>query len=119
MENKDEEIRKIKNLLKLKTDENANMRALSQMILDQRSDTEQFFIECLEDVKMEIFKKKKEAEQKASIFSNLTRKYHENILFSKKIDLKELIPEDKEKVIRLLFAKINENYKPKTYRDYD
>jgi len=36
---------------------------------------------------------------------------------NKKIDIKDLQPEEKEKVLRYLFAKINENFKPKNYRD--
>lgn len=35
---KDDEIRSLKNQIKLKSDENTNLRILSQMILDQRSE---------------------------------------------------------------------------------
>jgi hypothetical protein len=37
----------------LKTRELKNLKALCQMILDQRSDIEQFFLEALEQVKEE------------------------------------------------------------------
>jgi len=103
----------LKNQLKLKTDENYNLRLLSQMILDQRSDIEQFFIESLEEVKQEIYKKKKEFQKKSQLFPNLERKYEEKLTVNKKIDIKDLQPEEKEKVLRYLFAKINENFKPK------
>jgi hypothetical protein len=119
VEAKDTEIQRLKNVIKLKTEESNQLRTLSQMILDQRSETEQFFIECLEDVKMEIFKKKKDGENKNSYFNNLSRKYQESLKFAKNIDIKELTPEDKEKVIRLLFAKINENLKPKSYKEIE
>jgi hypothetical protein len=119
LEDKESEINRLKNLVKLKNDENGQLRGLSQMILDQRSETEQFFIECLEEVKLEIFKRKKESENKSSFFSNISRKYQESLKFAKNIDIKDLSPEDKEKVIRLLFAKINENLKPRSYRDVE
>jgi len=64
MKEREDEIHSLKNQLKLKTDENYNLRLLSQMILDQRSDIEQFFIESLEEVKQEIYKKKKEFQKK-------------------------------------------------------
>jgi len=38
LSDKDEEIRSLKNQIRLKSDENINLRALSQMILDQRSE---------------------------------------------------------------------------------
>jgi hypothetical protein len=38
---------------KLKMKECINLKALAQMILDQRSDIEQFFLEALEQVKEE------------------------------------------------------------------
>jgi hypothetical protein len=119
IDDKESEIVRLKNLVNMKNDENTQLRGLSQMILDQRSETEQFFIECLEDVKLEIFKKKKENENKNSYFTNLNRKYQESLKFAKSIDIKDLTPEDKEKVIRLLFAKINENLKPKSYREIE
>jgi len=71
----------------------------------------------LEDVKLEIYKKKKEQDRKQYFFPAIEKKYEEKIMNNKKIDIKELTPEDKEKVLRLLFAKINENYKPKNYKD--
>jgi len=69
MKEREDEIHSLKNQLKLKTDENYNLRLLSQMILDQRSDIEQFFIESLEEVKQEIYKKKKEFQKKSQLFS--------------------------------------------------
>lgn len=70
-------------------------------------------------MKVEIYKKKKELDRKQYFFPAIEKKYEEKILNNKKIDIKELTPEDKEKVLRLLFAKINENYKPKNYKDFN
>jgi hypothetical protein len=43
--------------LRMKNKELRNVRALSQVILDQRSEVEQFFLEALEQIKEEIRKK--------------------------------------------------------------
>jgi len=112
---RDEEIQSMRIQLRIKSEENQNLRMLSQMILDQRSETEQFFIESLEEVKQEIYKRKKDNQKRAHLFPNLDKKYEEKS--NKKVDIKDLLPEDKEKVLRHLFAKINENFKPKNYRD--
>lgn len=46
--------------VRLKNTELTNMRALCQMVLDQRSDIEQFFLEALEQVKEEKRRKLQE-----------------------------------------------------------
>jgi hypothetical protein len=43
--------------LKVKNRDQRNVKALAQVILDQRSDVEQFFLEALEQIKEEIRKK--------------------------------------------------------------
>jgi hypothetical protein len=119
---KESDLKRIKDILYLKNKENLQLRSLSQMILDQRSEVEMFFIESLEEVKMDIYKRKKEIEKKNKSFPSLSKKYQENIPDhgpSYKIDIRKLAPEDREKVLRILFGKINENYKPKTYKNFD
>jgi hypothetical protein len=90
------------------------------MILDQRSDVEQFFLEALEQVKEEVRKRKEQ--NKESSLPELNRSgsrpsnYHpsNNSLFggseyyqNLKIRLKDLDWEDRERVLRLLFSKMN------------
>ena len=48
----------------MKIKECTNLKALAQMILDQRSDIEQFFLEAMEQVKEEK-RRKLEAEREA------------------------------------------------------
>ncbi len=43
--------------MKVKNRDQRNVKALAQVILDQRSDVEQFFLEALEQIKEEIRKK--------------------------------------------------------------
>ena len=50
----------------MKIKETQNLKALSQMILDQRSDIEQFFLEALEQVKEEK-RRKLEGERAAKL----------------------------------------------------
>jgi hypothetical protein len=68
-------------------------------------------------VKQEIYKRKKDNQKRTHLFPNLEKKYEEKIPLNKKVDIKDLLPEDKEKVLRYLFSKINENFKPKNYKD--
>ena len=62
----DEDISNYKEQIKLKEREIKNIKALCQMILDQRSDVEQFFLEALEQVKEEV-RKRKELNKESSL----------------------------------------------------
>lgn len=53
--------------LKQKAQELKDVRALAQMILDQRSDLEIFFLDSLEKVKIEIKKQRLETKDKAKL----------------------------------------------------
>ncbi len=48
-----EELRNLDETMRVKNTELKNVRAICQMILDQRSDIEQFFLEAMEQVKEE------------------------------------------------------------------
>jgi len=62
----EKEVKSLQEEVRFKTRDLRQVRALSQMILDQRSDVEQFFLESLEHVKQEISKKKSK-EKKISL----------------------------------------------------
>lgn len=115
----DEDISNYKEQIKLKEREIKNIKALCQMILDQRSDVEQFFLEALEQVKEEV-RKRKELNKESSLPD--INKSQSRQSFSKsnsylfagssiekniKIRLKDLDWEDRERVLRLLFSKMN------------
>lgn len=113
----DEDITNYKEQVRLKEREIKNIKALCQMILDQRSDVEQFFLEALEQVKEEIKKKKETEKHKESSFPDINRNslnrsqhslFSESILRKNlKVKLKDLDWEDRERVLRLLFSKMN------------
>jgi len=52
-----EEIINSRENLRVKNKDLRNVRALAQVVLDQRSEVEQFFLEALEQIKEEIRKK--------------------------------------------------------------
>lgn len=112
------EVVQFKNKCSKLTDENKKLKQLSQMILDQRNEVEMFFLESLEEVKMEIYKKKKQEQKKRSLFPSLVKKYEKTLDEVGKVTISDLSPEDKEKMLKLLFCKINENAKTKNYTDF-
>jgi hypothetical protein len=141
----------LKQLLRLKNKELKNLRSLAQVILNQRTEVEQYFLDALEQVKDEIRKKKDDDHRLAvSEYRNQMRRAtkNKNIKFpairpsahsftesgldsalsggsqsdsgggsmllqsgpeapSTKVDLRDLSWDDRERVLRLLFAKIN------------
>ena len=62
-----EELRNLNETTRVKTQELRNVRAICQMVLDQRSDIEQFFLEALEQVKEEKRLKLEEELQKSKV----------------------------------------------------
>lgn len=69
-----EELKSLTESNKLKIKESTNLKALCQMILDQRSDIEQFFLESLEQVKEEK-RRKMEQERNANIRAQNKNQY--------------------------------------------
>jgi len=128
VEKTDAETNGLRRQLKLKTKELRHIRRLSQMILDQRSEVEQFFVEALEQVKLERAKVVEEERRQARVAAAKVLREHaggprSHRALAKassgdlgpgpsagaddKVYLKDLTLEDRERVLRLLFAKIN------------
>lgn len=116
----EEDILNYKEQIRLKEREIKNVKALWQMILDQRSDVEQFFLEALEQVKEEVKKRKEQNRESSLPDINRSTSRHsqyqrsENSMFGTsrynqnlKIRLKDLDWENRERVLRLLFSKMN------------
>jgi hypothetical protein len=132
------EVSGLRQLLKLKNKELRTVRSLAQVILDQRTEVEQFFLEALESVKSEV---RKRAEDSAK---NQQDEYRRQMRAAQagqasrfppvkaphqlgpqphapsgdrqhplppprgvKIELRDMSWEDREKVLQLLFARIN------------
>ena len=76
-----EELKSLTESNKLKIKETSNLKALCQMILDQRSDIEQFFLEALEQVKEEK-RRKLENERKAQIAQSQSQNFQKQGLMN-------------------------------------
>jgi hypothetical protein len=107
------ELKNYEEQIKIRTKELKNMRGLAQMILDQRSDVEQFFLESLEQIKEEV--------QKRIIAEGKTKKLpmigQKGKVYSDKVELSDLDWEDRERVLRLLFSKMNAGIPPVKWRN--
>ena len=102
--------------LKHKNKEIKTLKAISQMILDQRSDIELFFLEALDQVREEI-RMKRQDEKSTQLFPDIHSKSGEAAKIpNEKVDIAELDWEDRERVLRLLFSKINTGVPPVHWR---
>lgn len=125
----------LRRLLKLKNKELRNLRRLAQTVLDQRSDVEQFFLDALAHVRREVEEERtrRRGREREQFQADMRRAIglpapssSNNVKFPKlaspvnnwqasagaaaaddKVDLRQLSWEDKERVLRLVFAKIN------------
>ena len=124
------EIKELKNKIQQKNKELNDLKSVNKEILDSRTNLETFFLEKLKEVKKEIVeKKKKDIERKKSYFPylNVNNKvdlgdslYLTNI---KNINVNDIDHQNKDRIIRSLFNKINDekksigNFKKKLKRD--
>jgi hypothetical protein len=101
------------------------LKSLSNIVIEQRSDIEQFFLEALEQIKEEI--RKKVAEEKkqnrfrvpgnsfggtGASMAHTSGSQENTKSYADKVDLNDLDWEDRERVLRLLFSKINAGVHP-------
>ena len=140
-----EEVRGLRESIRLKTREIKNLKALCQMILDQRSDIEQFFLEALEQVREEKRRKLATIAAQTQSMSNHPQQQFLPLIdpkskFSKgnfekqqstqvaeqqkanqasQIELAELDWEDRERVLRLMFSKMNSGQTPSNWRQVE
>ena len=98
------------------------------MILDQRSDIEQFFLESLEQVKEEK-RRKMEQERNANIRAQNKNQYSMQLGLNQSeslsqmanqkitVQLTDLDWDDRERILRLLFSKMNTGASANDWRD--
>ncbi|GAB5360156.1 hypothetical protein AAMO2058_000603400 [Amorphochlora amoebiformis] len=133
-----QEIRHLRNYLAIKNNEVLRMKRLAKTILDQRGDVERFFLKALEQVKFEIRLKRdreRKLQKKVETLRLLSLTKGRNTTLppmgpssnkhglaeaefakpahERRVDLADLEPEDRERVLRLLFSKINTVVKEK------
>ena len=125
-----DELKSLTESNKLKIKETSNLKALCQMILDQRSDIEQFFLEAQEQVKEEK-RRKLENERKAQIAQTQSQNFQKKGLINYiqqdklseeqeakiTVELADLDWEDRERILRLLFSKMNTGQSAADWRE--
>ena len=95
-------------------EENKKLRFLTKEIIEARNETEIFFLDALNDIKLELYKQKKEQSKRDCFFPKLKSFYEKGIM---KLDIRELTPDLREKILRNLFEKINKSYNEKKFRE--
>ena len=123
LQENENEIQSLKNELNSKNKRLYAIQQTSQDAMNSRTDLEVFFIEQLQECKLEIAKKKKmEEERKKNIFPflnmSISSQLNNNsgstdddsffITTAKKVEIKDIDPEYKEKLLRNLLNKLNE-----------
>jgi len=94
--------------------ENRRLKNLTKEIIQSRNETEIFFLDALNEAKRDLYKLKKEQDKRGSFFPTL-KSYYE--ISNPKVDIRDLTPEMREKILRNLFEKINKGYSEKNYRE--
>ena len=94
--------------------ENRRMKYLTKEIIEARNETEIFFLDALNEAKKDLYKIKKEKEKRGCFFPTLKNYYENNNI---KVDIRELTPEMREKILRNLFEKINKTYNDKNFKE--
>jgi hypothetical protein len=123
LQDNENEIQSLKNELNDKSRRLKSIQQTSQSAMKARTDLEIFFIEQLQECKIEIAKKKRlEEERKKNVFpflnmsvssqfNNFSGSTDDDSLFlttAKKVEIKDIEPEYKEKLLRNLLNKLNE-----------
>jgi len=103
----------LRQLVKLKSKELTHMKRLASIILQKRNEVETFLLDSIELVKGEVQRRRAEEERtmprSRGRLPQLTGARPSNLPASPEehIDIRDLTWDDRERVLRLLFAKIN------------
>ena len=129
LQDNENEIQSLKNELNNKNKKLMAIQQTSRNAMNARTDLEVFFIEQLQECKIEIAKKKKiEEERKKNIFPflnmSVSSQFNNNsgstdddsffITTAKKVEIKDIEPEYKEKLLRSLLNRLNEQTNKKS-----
>ena len=94
--------------------ENRRLKFLTREIIQARNETEIFFLDALNEAKKDLYKLQKEKGKRGCFFPTLKNYYDIN---NPKVDIRELTPEMRERILRNLFEKINKGYVEKNFRE--
>lgn len=107
----------LRQLVNLRNKELSNLKRLAALVLQKRNEVETFLLESIEQVKLEIGRRRAEEERAMprsggqtrfpSLTGGLPRASNLPQTVDERVDIHDLTWEDRERVLRLLFAKIN------------
>ena len=106
----------LRQLVRMKTKELASVKKLAAIVLHKRNEVETFLLESIEQVKAEIGRQRAEEERllprgsRGQLLPSLTGGNRPSKLPSsadERVDIRDLTWDDRERVLRLLFARIN------------
>ncbi|XRB07516.1 flagellar/basal body protein [Pycnococcus provasolii] len=100
---KDTDVEGLRRLVKLRTRELKNIRRLAQQVVDQRSEVEAFLIDSIAHVKEQKAAEGGRSGRLPSLGAGPARPSDA----SSRVDVRDLAWEDREKVLRILFGKVN------------
>ena len=112
--NQENEISNINQEIEYLNLENKRLKSVTRKIIEQRNEIEIFFLDSLDDVKKELYNKKKDDQKRGHLFPTLKKNYDSNFI---KVDIREFNYEMREKILRNLFEKINEGHDPESYKE--
>lgn len=105
----------------MKGKEIKTLKSLSQMILDQRSDLEEFFLDALDIVRNDIYSRKS-GDELPSLSKSLKSFEKEEKIEKKdrnlrQIRIKDMDLQDRDRILRIIFSKMNSGCKVVNWRE--
>lgn len=108
----------LRQLVKMRTKELTDVKRLAALVLQKRNEVETFLLESIEQVKVEIGRRRADEERLMSrsggghtrlpsLTGGVQRASNLPQTVDERVDIRDLTWEDRERVLRLLFAKIN------------
>lgn len=104
---KDTDVEGLQRLVKLRTRELKNIRRLAQQVVDQRSEVEAFLIDSIAHVKEQRALERHGSGAPSGRLPSLAVGSNRPTDAASRVDIRDLTWEDREKVLRLLFGKVN------------
>ena len=104
----------LKQHLQAKSAEQKAVRLLAQRILRQREDLEEFFLDSIEQIK-----EGQKTRDSVGEFGEEEAHSESKAKYPDRVDIAELSLEDREKILRIIFAKINNGVSPVPWSSMD
>lgn len=114
IEEKQNELNDLNEEMTFLNQENKKLKLLTSEIIQARNETEIFFMDALNEAKKDLYKMQKEKNKRGYLFPTLKSYYNVN---EPKVDIRDLTPDMREKILRNLFEKINKGYEEDNFKE--